>query len=124
MKIESNLIESLQDLGNDTQSAVRRFAGNTDLYTHFLLNFLKDDTYQKLSAALQCEDWKAMLSEAHTLKGVAGNLGLNKLHQISADIVAALRAGDFTAAKDAYGVLAIAYQEIRAILEKAAGEST
>lgn len=124
MKIESNLIESLRDLGNDTQSAVRRFAGNVDLYTRFLFKFLQDDTYQKIGAALQCEDWQAMHTEAHTLKGVAGNLCLNKLQQTSADIVAALRAGNFAAAKDAYGKLASAYQEIRAILEKAAGEST
>ena len=116
MKMESNLIERLIELGNDPRSAVERFSGNTDLYTRFLFKFLKDDTYQKTGAALQSGDWNAMLSEAHTLKGVAGNLGLKKLHQDSAKIVEAIRAADYAAAKAAYGELAIAYQESRTIL--------
>ena len=118
----SNLLEALRGMGMDTQAALRRFAGNAALYERFVLKFPEDDSFQRTGEALRAGDWDAMLTAAHTLKGVAGNLGLPPLYLAAAQIVALLRAGDRDGAAAAYAQLESAYQRLCPVLELAARE--
>lgn len=120
--MQTDWLDTLRDVGVDTRAAVSRFADNAGLYRRFLLKFLDDDTFQQVGAALKAADWQAMLGAAHTLKGVAGNLGLQQLYEASSQIVANLRAGDPSAARQAYDRLDIAYRAIRPVLEQLAKE--
>ena len=118
--METNLISQLQSLGIDTQAAVERFAGNSALYERFALRFLDDRTMERVEAALAAKNWDGMLEAAHTLKGVAGNLGFTDVYETSSNIVSSLRAGDKDAAEAAYLQLKPAYSKLYSALEKAA----
>ena len=65
----------LKEAGADSDGALRRLSGNISLYQKILRMFPQDETYKQIEPALQANDWAALLAAAHTLKGVAGNLG-------------------------------------------------
>ena len=75
----------------DYENGKKRFAGNTALYEKYLLKFKDDTHYQGVKDAFEAGDYETLLKEAHTLKGVAGTLGLLDIYQKSSDIVTALR---------------------------------
>lgn len=72
--------------------------------------------------ALEAKDWDGMLQAAHTLKGVAGNLGLDPIYCASSNIVEALRAQDVDAAKEIYRELGAAYETTCSVIRATAEE--
>ena len=56
--------------------------------------FFKDDNMEKLNDALNTGNIAGAYEAAHTLKGVAGNLGLTPLYEAVSDIVEPLRRGE------------------------------
>lgn len=62
----------------------------------YLLLFLEDPSFNELKEAFESKDAKTAFRAAHTLKGVAANLGLNKLSNTSSDLTEDLRPGVFT----------------------------
>lgn len=54
---------------------------------------LRDTSYSNLCAALNEGDYESAFRAAHTLKGVALNLGLGRLAKSSSELTEALRAG-------------------------------
>ena len=87
--------ETLIAANVDYENGIKRFAGNEALYEKYLLKFKDDVHYEAAKTAFESGDFDTLLKEAHTLKGVAGTLGLVDIYQASADIVTALR-GDRT----------------------------
>jgi HPt (histidine-containing phosphotransfer) domain-containing protein len=79
--------------GIDIQSGLSRVGGNEKLYRSLLVKFFNEcpDSTQQIQAALQKEDWQLATRVAHTIKGVAGNLGAKELMAASADLEAAIR---------------------------------
>lgn len=75
----------------DYENGMKRFAGNEALYEKYLLKFKDDVHYEAVIAAFESGDFESLQKEAHTLKGVAGTLGLLDIYQNCADIVTALR---------------------------------
>ena len=69
--------------------------GTSACIKRILRMFPQDETYKQIEPALQANDWAALLAAAHTLKGVAGNLGLIPLSNICSDTVALLRAEQY-----------------------------
>ena len=86
--------ETLIAANIDYENGKKRFAGNAALYEKYLLKFKQDTHYQGVKDAFDAGDYDTLLKEAHTLKGVAGTLGLLGVYQESADIVSALRNGE------------------------------
>lgn len=89
------------DAGIDVKGLIQRFMGNEALAERFLKKFISDESFDKLKTAIEegnCEDaFKAV----HTLKGVAGNLGLMVIFESADRMTEKLRAGDMsTAAED------------------------
>ncbi|APW37285.1 hypothetical protein RD110_08835 [Rhodoferax koreense] len=78
--------------GLDTALGLRRVAGRPDLYLTLLRKFAagQNDAIGKVRAALQAQDAKTALRLAHTLKGVAGNIGAAPLETAAAGLEAAL----------------------------------
>lgn len=65
-----------EELGQENYSAVKdRFCGNENLLEKFVVKFLKDPTYKNLEGSVNEGDRQGIEMNAHTLKGVAGNLG-------------------------------------------------
>lgn len=83
-----------ESYGADYPTTMARFMGKEDMYLRFLDMLFQDDSLQKLGDALDGGDWTAAFEAAHTLKGVAGNMGLSPLYRAVCGIVEPLRAGE------------------------------
>lgn len=83
--------EKLEDYGMDYKGTLERFMGNEGLYLRVLGKLEKDDNAQKLQEAIDAGDLNAAFNAAHTLKGVAANLGLSPLLEAVNAIVEPLR---------------------------------
>jgi len=94
--------------GIDMALGLSRVAGNQKLYTKLLLDFHRD-------YAASVDDILAALNEgrmgdaqrlAHTVKGVAGNIGAQNLHLAAVDVDAALKDEDTDKARQALDPMA------------------
>ena len=101
--------ETLLAANVDYENAKKRFAGNAALYEKYLLKFKDDVHYEAVNAALDAGDFDTLLQEAHTLKGVAGTLGLIDIYQSCAEIVTALRGEKTEQVPQLVGLLQNAY---------------
>jgi two-component system sensor histidine kinase/response regulator len=83
----------LQVQGLDVAQGLRRVGGQEALYLMLLRKFAagQRDLTEHLRAALQAQDTETAQRLAHTLKGVAGNIGASALHGIASELDAALR---------------------------------
>lgn len=79
------------ELGEDTERVLARFGGNASLLERFVRKFIEDTTYGNLMKSLKDEDYPEIERGAHTLKGVAANLGFDKLSEAAAAVVRAVR---------------------------------
>lgn len=71
----------------DIDGSLARFGDMIEFYVKFLKKFSEDKNFEDLKIALDRSNVKKIEEIAHTLKGVAGNLGLNKVYQYSNEIV-------------------------------------
>jgi len=79
--------------GLDTKLGLRRGLGKTSLYLSMLHKFLagQKDFTTSTEAALNAEDWETAERLAHTLKGVAGNIGASELQSAADKLETACR---------------------------------
>lgn len=95
---EARETEALKRNGIDYDGAMERFGGNAELYERLALKFLDDTHFAALEQALAGGDVDTAVREAHTLKGVAGNLSFAALYEAASKVNAALREGDLAGA--------------------------
>lgn len=81
----------LKSYGVDYDNTMERFLQNKALYLRILGMLFEDENLKKLGDALKAEDYADAFDAAHTLKGVAGNLGLTPLFDAVCEIVEPLR---------------------------------
>lgn len=92
-------IEKLRDMGCDVEEAMERFLDDEEFYLECVGKVLCDEQFDKLKTALENEQTQDGFDCAHTLKGLAANVGLVSLEEKLSAIVEPLRAGkeeDFT----------------------------
>lgn len=92
------LYEVLEEAGmskEEVSKATARFAGNERLYQKFLQKFLGDKNFICLDKAVKDKNYKNAEIYAHTLKGVAANLGFNVLAGDSGKVVEHIRNGQY-----------------------------
>ena len=99
-----------ETLGSDWDTVIGRFGGNEGLLLKFVKKFQNDSTYGSLCEAVEKIDYEQILLYAHTLKGVALNLGFDRLGNDAAAVVKDVREqnydaipGDFAALKEEHG---------------------
>jgi PAS domain S-box-containing protein len=82
--------------GVDVAGGLKRVAGNKKLYRSLLTQFAEKqgDAATQISEALKSGDANLAERIAHTVKGVAGNLGINSVQQSSALVEKAIREHD------------------------------
>ena len=103
--------ETLIAANVDYENGKKRFAGNEALYEKYLLKFKDDVHYEAAKRAYDAGDFETLLKEAHTLKGVAGTLGLIDIYQTCANIVTALRAERMDQVPQLFHLLQHAYEK-------------
>lgn len=84
----------------DVKGTLSRFMNKEELYERFLIKFLDDNNYSKLIKALEEKNYEEAYVGAHTLKGVAGNLGITDVFNCTVDILAKFKAQEYDSIDD------------------------
>lgn len=89
--MDANFKAALEEMGMDVDNTVKRFMGNETLYLKFLNKFQTDQSVASIQQYIAEHNAEEAFKSAHTLKGVAANLGLNPIAQYASDIVEIFR---------------------------------
>ncbi|QAR33400.1 response regulator [Geovibrio thiophilus] len=91
--------------GIDFKKGLRTVAGKTELYMRMLEKFAVSsaETDKKLTAELERGDLKTAEMTAHTVKGLAGNIGADRLYEIAGRLERLIADnGEFSAAAEEF----------------------
>lgn len=83
---------ALERYGVSMKEVMERFMDDEELYVDCLRMFMNDASFDTLQKSLAEGDYTQAFEAAHTLKGVAGNLGLGPLYAAICELVERLRA--------------------------------
>ena len=86
------LKELYGQIGGDYDAALRIMMMES-LAGRMIVKFAEDSTFEKLMAAGETMDPESLFHEAHTLKGVAANLGLTSLSRQAGELCEEFRPG-------------------------------
>lgn len=113
---EVNFPESIQ--GIDLEAGLSRVAGNEKLYLRLLRKFGSSQgaAVTEIQTILDSDGVGAAVERAHTLKGVAGNIGAMELHRIVASLELALTDGQSDVA-DLLNAAQVSLNELKVGLE-------
>ena len=104
--------ELLERHGIDYAGAIERFGGNAALYERLACKYVNDPHFESLAAALRQGDAETAYHEAHSLKGVAGNLSFADLYQAASALSDVLHDGDLAAARTAVPSVREAHERV------------
>ena len=101
-------------VGINVQDGLRRVAGNGRLYRTLLLELAsqREQTSSALEAALVRGDMVTLDQLAHTLKGLAGNLGIESVQSHSQTLESLARHQEVAQARQCIGPLIQAFEEV------------
>ena len=86
------LSELYANLGSSIDAVLKRIPSE-QMLRKFVKMYEKDPSYDQLVEAVKASDWQTAFRAAHTLKGVAQNLGLDQLQSSASELTEALRGG-------------------------------
>ena len=103
--------------GINVEEGLGRLNGNKKLYFMLLQRFNGEELLQELEAAVKENDFEKAVFKAHTLKGLAANLSMPQLQEISLKIETAAKANinpdEFLSLlKDELGKVLVAIEEL------------
>ena len=107
-----NFDEFLNELHIDRELIQIRFSGMDHILERFLLRFPGDQSMDLMKQAISKNQTEEFERAAHTLKGLAANLGLDELSRLSADCVQLIRSNHIEAAKQQYPYILAEYNRI------------
>ena len=110
------LPEASHCLSIDLNTVIARFSGNEALYLRFLRKMPMDPTYFSLVEAVEKKHYSLIEREAHTLKGVAANLGLDSLRYASDGLVQAVRRKEYDEIPALFEIIKFNVKELRRML--------
>lgn len=90
------LVQDLGIRGEDMTGAMERFLGDTVLYETCFKSFLKDRAFVELKRTIDEQNYKVAFDCTHTLKGVAGNLGLVAMFNVISELGESLRNNEYS----------------------------
>jgi HPt (histidine-containing phosphotransfer) domain-containing protein len=107
-----------KNVGNDYVGMVERFDGNMELFEQMIRLFMKDKTMDSLRQHVNDKEYEKAFHDAHTLKGVAGNLGLTALHMEASAMTEKLRVNDTTDVEEHLAKVEEEYNAFKEMAEK------
>lgn len=87
-----SMLNDLKALGANTDEGLKRFMNNAAFYEKMLKKFVPNVKELEVMTFLESGDLEKAVTNAHTLKGVTGNLSLTPLFEAYDEIVTLLRA--------------------------------
>lgn len=112
-----DFIEELSALGINVESALSRLKNNKQLYIEFLREFINDSDWIGLSCSLEELNSQEAFDYAHGLKGMAANLGLEKITELLSELVEILRLGKVEGCEKIFHVLEKKCEELKLYLQ-------
>lgn len=85
--------ECYEIIGGDYEDLLKRLGGSEALASKFAKKFLNDPSYNQFKEAMTSLNYEEAFRAAHTLKGVAANLSMTALYEVSSGICEKLRGG-------------------------------
>ena len=100
--------------GISVQGGLARVGGNEGLYKRLLVKFIDEypDTTGQIAKALDDGDMELARRLAHTVKGVAGNLGMEQLQPMAADLEHAVKEEDADRIRESIELFDTALQRV------------
>lgn len=111
----SNLEEFFSSVESNAGDVINRLGGSEALVKRFLGKFPKDESFSLLEKSLENNDTETAFRAAHTLKGLAANLGIQSLYVKAANVTELLRGGDLEGGKKDFPPLK---EEYEAVIQK------
>lgn len=102
--------------GINVSEGLKRFNGNKEMYEKYLRKFSEDHNYIDMCIAFENKEIKSAFAAAHALKGVSGNLSIQKLYNDIFPLVEELRSGNFEKAEELLPVVKDDYDDIVSVL--------
>jgi HPt (histidine-containing phosphotransfer) domain-containing protein len=116
--VNMDKLEKLGAWGADIPGTMQRLLNDKELYDNCLQMFVDDENFAALGKSVAAKDYAKPFNEVHTLKGVAGNLGLVPLFDVLSTMTEALRAKDYSKVDEQYADVMKKYDEFKAIVAK------
>jgi len=110
-------LEKLAAADINCEEGIGRFIGNRELYEKFVAKFPEDPTFAAMESAMESGDVQEAFRQAHTLKGVTGNLSFIGLYESVKPLVEALRSGDLELARRLNAPVQEAYRRVIAAIQ-------
>ncbi len=88
-----NIIDELKNHNVNVNEAIERFMGNRALYEQMLKKFPDAVSTHPVLEHIDSGNYDTAVANAHTLKGVSGNLSLTDIYRAYTEIVQLLRDG-------------------------------
>lgn len=114
-----DITEFYRQIGGDASVVVRRMGLTEAHLKKYLGKFQNNEDYGKLKKAVGEKDYYNAEWAAHTLKGVASNLGLDILYKDFQKIVDSIRAGKPEDVPALFDEAAADYEKIMELLTQA-----
>ena len=112
-----NINECYQAMGADYEEVFGRLRSER-LITKFVLKFPGDPSFSQLQSTLEEENVEEAFRAAHTLKGVAQNLGFTPLYEATATLTEVLRAGNLPEDDNMMNAVAKEYERTVTAIEQ------
>ena len=112
-----NINECYQAIGADYEE-VYGLLRSERLITKFVLKFPGDPSFSQLQSTLEEKNVEEAFRAAHTLKGVAQNLGFTPLYEATATLTEVLRAGNLPEDDNMMNAVAKEYERTVAAIEQ------
>lgn len=96
--ISKEFCDEMLKVGMNVPEMVEHFMDNEEMFLKYLYKFFEsaNSVVLELTSDAEKEDYQNMLFTAHSLKGLAGNIGLNGVFLPAKKIVDDIRAGDLS----------------------------
>ena len=93
--MDVEILKQFTMVGAKPEEAIYRFLGKEDIYKKFLKKYLEDTGIDTLKQSVAKKDAFEVFKAAHTLKGVAANLGLDSVQNKASEITEYTREKSF-----------------------------
>lgn len=100
----------------NVDEALNRFSDNKELFEKYIKKFPDDSSYKNLVIAYNDKNYEEMENSVHSLKGVAGTLGINRVYEPSCKMLTLLRQGNKEEAETVFPLIKEEYDKIVKII--------
>ena len=112
----SELMQRMEQYGADVEGIRSRFLGDDQLFGSCMQAFMQDENFCRLRKSIEEQNYAAAFDHAHTLKGVAGNLGLTPLYEKVSALVEPLRHKEYGSIEPLFAAVVQAMDNLKSYL--------